>query len=364
MKICHVTNVHPWNDKRVFRKECASLSKAGFDVYLVAPGSNRFENGVMVIGLGKEPRGRLKRMTTYARKAYRAALKVNAEVYHFHDPEMLPYAYKMKKQGYKVIFDSHENTLEYLSEKEYIPNALRIPLAQLFRNYAKRVLSKVDVIITVTPAIVEQMRPLNPHVVMVTNFPPLRELPRDVSHVSGRLCYTGSIVKTWCIKNIIDAIADIEGIEFYLCGAYDQSYVDSLKSSPGWSKCHFLGMISNEESIKLQQSSSLGMAMLGYTVFGFFKKGTLGNTKIYEYMMNGLPVICSDLDVWREMIDKYHCGLYVNPNDINAIKKAVLDIYCNPERLSEMGKNARRAVETEYNWSTQERILVDLYKSL
>lgn len=364
MRICHVTNVHPWNDKRVFRKECVSLSKAGFDVYLVAPGPNRFENGVKIIGLGEEPAGRIKRMTTYARKAYKSALNVNASVYHFHDPEMLPYAYKMKKRGYKVIFDSHENTLEYLSEKEYIPMLVRIPLAYLFRNYARRVLRRMDVIITVTPAIVEQMQPLNSRVVMVTNFPPLRDLPDNITHVSGRLCYTGSVVKTWSIKNIVDAIADIDGIEFYLCGAYDQNYVDSLKTSSGWSKCHFLGIISSEESIQLQQSSSVGMAMLGYTVFGFFQKGTLGNTKIYEYMMNGLPVICSDLDVWREMIDKYHCGVYVNPNDVNAIKKAICDLHSNPQKSTEMGKNARRAVETEYNWSTQEKILVDLYKSL
>ena len=42
-----------------------------------------------------------------------------------------------------------------------------------------------------------------------------------------------------------------------------------------------------------------------------YKKGTLGNNKIFEYMYYGLPIICTDFDLWKEIIDKYKCGIYV-----------------------------------------------------
>ena len=38
IRVCHMTSAHPAEDVRIFQKECVSLAKAGYDVYLVERG--------------------------------------------------------------------------------------------------------------------------------------------------------------------------------------------------------------------------------------------------------------------------------------------------------------------------------------
>ena len=52
-----------------------------------------------------------------AKDIYKKALEIDADIYHFHDPELLPYGLKLKKKGKSVIFDSHENYSEQIKEK-------------------------------------------------------------------------------------------------------------------------------------------------------------------------------------------------------------------------------------------------------
>ena len=108
-RVCHLTSVHSSDDTRVFHKECVSLARAGYDVTLVAPGESREELGVHIVGVGEKPVGTLNRLTSpFVKRAYEAALALDCELYHLHDPELLPYALKLKRHGKTVIFDSHE----------------------------------------------------------------------------------------------------------------------------------------------------------------------------------------------------------------------------------------------------------------
>ena len=119
MKVCHMTSAHDPEDIRIFHKECVSLAKNGYDVYLVERGDSYEKNGVHIVGVGTIPDSRLQRMTQGARRVYEAALALDCDIYHFHDPELLPYGVMLKKKGKKVIFDSHENTVEQIMEKEW-----------------------------------------------------------------------------------------------------------------------------------------------------------------------------------------------------------------------------------------------------
>ena len=111
-KVCHMTSAHEAWDDRIFHQECVSLAREGSEVYLVQRGESGEKNGIHIIGVGEMPSSRLQRIRRGARRVYQAARALDADIYHFHDPELLPYGLKLKKAGKKVIFDSHEKYTE------------------------------------------------------------------------------------------------------------------------------------------------------------------------------------------------------------------------------------------------------------
>ena len=61
-----------------------------------------------------QPKSRMARMLLTTKRIYKKSLEQDADIYHLHDPELLPYALKLKRKSKCVIFDSHENILEYM----------------------------------------------------------------------------------------------------------------------------------------------------------------------------------------------------------------------------------------------------------
>src|SRR5690625_2677848 len=93
--VVHMTTVHHPYDPRIYHKECMSLANAGFHVTLLAQTENNeadTDKPIKHIPL-KTYTSRLKRMVFGAREAYKKAKALNADVYHFHDPELLPVAW-------------------------------------------------------------------------------------------------------------------------------------------------------------------------------------------------------------------------------------------------------------------------------
>jgi hypothetical protein len=117
-RICHITTVHNTFDTRIFYKECKSLAKYFGTVYLIAPSREDYEiNGVKIV---KIPRfkNRLLRITLGNAFAFIKALRTKSKIYHFHDPEFLPWALLLKLlTKAKVIYDVHEDYFTSIKEK-------------------------------------------------------------------------------------------------------------------------------------------------------------------------------------------------------------------------------------------------------
>lgn len=364
MKVCHMTSAHESHDTRIFYKECSSLAKNGYETYLVASDMSREENGVHVIGLGEAPRKRAERMTVFAKEVYKKALELDCDLYHFHDPELLPYGLKLKRNGKKVIFDSHENTLEQINEKEWIPDVFRKLLYSVFDCYQRNVCRKLDAVISVTPHICDYFQKINPATYMIANFPVFQEQGEQVRSENRSLCFAGGIVSQWNHDKIIQAMEEIENCTYVLCGKAGTVYFKSLTALPAWNKVDYRGVLPHAEINKVLSGCGIGVSLLSYNHNTGFKTGTMGNTKIFEEMMAGLPVICTDFDLWREFVERYHCGICVNPVRIDEIADAIRYLLDNPEEAKRMGENGRRAIKEEFNWGVEEQKLFHLYAEI
>ena len=358
-----MTNAHGAEDVRIFHKECVSLAEAGYDVYLVERGESYDKNGVHIVGVGEIPQSRRKRMTEGARRVYERALMLDCDIYHIHDPELLPFALKLKKKGKKVIFDSHENTADSIYEKTYLPLAIRSMVGKSYTLYEAHVCSRMDAVITVTPTQTKYFKTISPCVCEVRNYP---IVPDDyvLPGFTGRaLGFAGGITENWSHQTVIEAIETIPDCKYILCGA-DNEYRKGLENLTGWEKVDYRGMLPHAEVAKVLSACSVGIALLKPCRNSAWKVGTMGNTKIFEEMMAGLPVVCTDFELWKEFVDRYQCGICVDPMDVGSVRAAIEKLINDPGLARRMGENGRRAVEEEFNWRTQSCRLLELYNAI
>lgn len=363
-KICHMTSAHRPGDTRIFHKECKSLAKAGYEVYLVQRGESSEEDGVHIVGVGQPTGGRLSRMTSFSKKVYKAALALDADLYHFHDPELLPFGLKLKKRGKKVIFDSHEFTSEAIGEKGWLPTQVRGIVQKLYGGYEQSICRKLDGVISVSPHIVDYFQKANPNTVQVANYPVYKDHYQAPGFSEKRIGFAGGVSSQWMQENILMALERNSDCRYTLCGPCKDEYRTRLESMAGWKQTDYLGKIPHLEVANRLSHCWIGLALLRPGRNTDFQNGTMGNTKIFEEMMAGLPVICTNFTRWKEFVEHYRCGICVNPENVDEIATAIRYLLDHPEEAKEMGENGRRAVKEEFNWGVEEKKLLSLYEEI
>lgn len=369
VRVCHMTSAHTRYDVRIFQKECVSLAEAGFQVYLTVGDELKDEvkSRVRIISSTYKPKNRVDRMFNSARKVYKKALNINAEIYHLHDPELLPYGYMLKRKGKKVIFDSHENLFGLIQEKGYIPLKLRGLSGKIFVLFLKLLCRKFDAVISVDPQLCTEYQKINSHTVLVSNFPIYNEMENYMMEGGEtKLVFAGGVDEQWNHTAIVKALEKLDRqTEYLLCGRADKEYLKRLSQLPKWKQVSYKGVITHEEVRKLLRGRNIGLALCSYSNNTNQKKGTLGNTKLFEIMMSGIPVICTKFESWEKIIHEYKCGICIqDPQNSNEIAEAVNYLLRHPEEAEMMGKQGEKAVKENYNWHKQEKNLLGLYRKL
>ncbi|WP_172371603.1 glycosyltransferase family 4 protein [Sporosarcina jiandibaonis] len=365
MRICHLTSVHSHTDTRIFVKECQSLSAAGFEVHLVAPGAPdcRIE-GVQIHGITREVGSRLKRMTKTVNQVYNKALEIDAEVYHFHDPELIPIGLKLKKRGKKVVYDVHEDVPRQILTKKWIPkytNNMISKIIEAYENYASK---KFDVIITATPFIRDRFLNIDCNAVDINNYPLLEELKvLDIqwSEKENAVCYVGGIAFIRGIKEMVKSLEMKSNISLLLAGKFfSPKEKEAVMKLNGWKKVKELGFLDREGVKDTYRKSKAGIVTLQPTI-NYIDALPV---KMFEYMAAGIPVIASNFPLWKDILNKNKCGLIVDPMNPKEIAEAISWVLENPIEAEQMGQNGRKAVETEYNWEKESEKLIKVYKNL
>ena len=110
LKVAHLTSVHP-TLIREFSKECKTLTQNGCSVSLIVSDGNGdvVKDNIKIFDVGVT-KNRIDRICFAPRRVLQKALILDSDIYHLHDPELIPIGLKLKSLGKKVIFDIHENT--------------------------------------------------------------------------------------------------------------------------------------------------------------------------------------------------------------------------------------------------------------
>ncbi|MCR9263552.1 MAG: glycosyltransferase family 4 protein [Flavobacteriaceae bacterium] len=364
MKVCHLTSVHQRFDIRIFKKECVSLSHFGFDVSLVVADGldDEVVDNVKIYGVPKET-SRIKRFIKATRNVYRKAIEIDADIYHFHDAELLPIGNKLKRLGKKVVFDSHEDLPRQILSKPYLPKYIRKSLAAILEKYEDYCCKKYDAIVTATPYINKRFLKINNNSVNINNYPFLNEFNVEASNVSKQpnaICYIGGITKIRGLDYVVGALKKTEAKLELAGGISPNSYKDELTSKGGWEKVNYHGNVSREKVKEILNQSMAGIV----TFLPVPNHINAQPNKLFEYMSSSIPVIASHYPLWKGIVERYDCGICVNPENSEEIVEAINYITANPLEAKRKGTNGRKAIEEVFNWEHEELKLQLLYREL
>ena len=362
LKVCHLTSVHRRFDTRIFLKECVSLSKnKHFNVSLIVADGKKDEvcNSVSIFDVGK-PKNRLKRILFSTKEVFKKALKIDADIYHFHDSELIFYGFFLQLKGKKVIYDIHEDLPRQLLSKPYLTPIFKKAFSFVFEKIENYFSSKFTFLMTATPFIRDRFLPINSSVIDINNYPVLGELFEPIKVVKkNQVCFIGGISKIRGIVPLVKACEKIDG-KLVIAGQFNTDEIErKVKALDGWKNVDYRGFVNREEIKKIMAESKAGIVT-------FLPEENHINSqpnKMFEYMSAGLPVICSDFDLWKSIIEDNNCGFCIDPNSPDLIAISINSFF-NDDSLLDYGDNARSLVVNRYNWKNEELKLLETYKNI
>lgn len=363
IRVAHVSTAHHRNELRVHLKECNSLSASGYEVFFfVADGlGNQQIGNVQVVDVGAV-KGRLHRMLICPWRLLFAALKVNAKIYHFHDPEILPVSLFFKKNGAAVIYDSHEDVPRAILSRTWIPGWIRGFVSFAFESFENFIACRLTFVVGATPLIANRFKDVGCNSTAINNFPLASEIRQITTQKKriNRICFLGGISLARGVREIIAALESLD-VVLTLAGPFDSPETEKVLSMlPGWSKVDYRGNISRKLVMEIMSESMIGMIC-------YLPEPNHVNAypnKLFEYMSAGLPVVASDFPLWREIVEGNKCGICVDPTSPVEIARAVNQLISDLDGASVMGENGRKAVATMYNWNSEEKKLLGLYREI
>ncbi|NVK42623.1 MAG: glycosyltransferase [Oceanospirillaceae bacterium] len=369
-KLCILAPVHDWDDVRVFKKQARSAAEFGYDVTLIAQSdSEKMIDGIKVI---PAPFSRYRRFVRLFMgwRIFLIAFKLNADIYHLHNPDTIPVAWLLKLFSRKVIYDTHEDFTKRLLQRKWLPSPSRRFLAFIV-GWLEFITSRVVDFTIVTQENV--MKRLGKNAVMILNLPRVSndvqyEAKRyaeriEVTVSEFRLIYIGALSESRGLFEMVSSLSYINehiNCRLWLIGPADSADLEKAKRINGWEYVDYHEKMKQEKAFGFVLQSDVGLIYIRDV--GDHSKSD--PNKVYEYMAFSKPFIASDFEKWRM---KYAClkaGSFVKPGSAELLAKAVLKMAAVDKKERELMGDRGYTFVLNNNWDGESKKLMDLYGKL
>ena len=346
-------------DQRVY-KEVITLKNAGHEIEIITPhNSTKVKNieGIKVHCLATDG---IPGSTAY--RILKKGLEKNYDLYYCHELDPLIYSFFLKWITKKpIIWDCHEYLVPMKKE-------LQGNLAAFFTDIAIKIASpRVNHIVTVDNLLGNQLSKFN-DVTVIPNYPTVNDFPllkKEKVNDEINLLYVGGLTEERGLRVMIEAFKIIKSqihAKLTLVGGF---YDEKLEK---WAK-------------DFDEKNGLGINWCGWVNYQdlapHFSKATIGlcllqnqerynraiATKIYEYLIMGIPVLSSNGYLVEKLIERGKCGKAVNATKVQEVAEGIMELL-NDDKLDLRSEKYINYARRKFVWERREEKLLKVVNEL
>jgi glycosyltransferase involved in cell wall biosynthesis len=364
-------------DVRVY-SEARSLVAAGYSVRILAwDRDRRLPTTDVIDGIDVE---RIRVRSTHGRGAVQAyytglvslamvarAARLNFDLVHAHDMDMLPAAYVIARRSRKpLIYDSHEDYAGMLhgTIPPWMENAIRRLETVLVR--------RIDLVITVGETLRRQFEARScRQSLVIGNWKRLseyrpdaglrRRIRRDLAIPENAVIvtYIANLGRERRIAELLEAVRDRRDVHLVIGGTGFQE--QAVRQAAAASRnIHYVGFVKPGDVPGYTVASDV--IYYGFDVTNPTARDSAPN-KLFEALAAGCCIISGHFGEIQHVVAEYDCGILVEDFTVDQLARA-LDACSDPQRLSRWKQNAARAGAERYSWERAEQLLLHAYKDL
>ncbi len=267
---------------------------------------------------------------------------------------------KLRQKPY--IFEVRDLWPEVPIQMGGLKNRMLIELAKVFeRSIYKNAIH----IIALSPGMYEGVKSVgvsDEKISMIPNMSKIDEFwPREknlvlqrelgLSESSFKIIHFGTLGIANGAMSIIETAIHMKkevDVEFiFLGGGSTEKELEDRCRRENLKNVHFLGkfgMTTTSEIVNVCDVSIVSFLNLPILY-------TNSPNKLFDSLSAGKPIIVNSAGWTKELVEEYKCGLYVDPDNPDSLKNAILFLKNNKEAAKQMGKASRKLAEDQYDKS-------------
>ena len=262
----------------------------------------------------------------------------------------LPFIWLSKLFGKKLVIQQHGGNIKQFYYSEC--NEKR-------QNFIKKILQKADTFIVVAPYLKDIFKDIVEEKKIIV-LPNAIKVPKEVSpdYTGQNLLFLGRLCKEKGIDELLDAVRELKeefaGLQLYLGGVWVDSQLEE-KAKLYEEFVHHLGWIDFREKEAYLRKCNV------FVLPTYFEGLPMS---LLEGMAYGCACIATEVGGIPQVMTNRKDGVMIPAKDVRALKEAVREILSDVELQKNLGSNARKTVQENYEIGKSVCSLIQIYKSL
>lgn len=280
-----------------------------------------------------------------------------------NDLDTLPANFLVSKfRRANLVYDSHEYFTEVpeLTGRKFVKG--------FWQGLEKYLVPRVDSAFTVNSSLAKMYSAKYGIEFDVVRNVPDMDIPEKETFLpelfmkEGFIIYQGAVNKDRGLGELLEIIA--ENRDFRLLIAGDGDMMHELKSKVEelqlYENVFFSGKLEPGKLKYLTCRAKIGISLEKKTNLNYYY--ALPN-KLFDYIIAGIPVLCSAFPEMRNIVENYKVGMIVDPKNRDNITESLRIVLYDEEKRREWIENIQLAAET-LNWKEEQARLEEIFKKV